>query len=101
MTTRFEWDPEKAAANLRKHAISFEIATRIFADPFALSEQSGVEAGELRWRTLGVVEGYLLLLVAHTTSDQMENGQPLEIIRIISARAASKRERHRYEEATR
>ena len=41
MTKRFEWDPEKATANLRKHGVSFETATRIFADPFALSEPSG------------------------------------------------------------
>jgi len=101
MTMRFEWNSEKAAANLRKHAVSFETATRVFADPFALSEQSGIEEGELRWRTLGVVEGYLLLLVAHTTRDEMEAGKSVEIIRIISARAADKKERGRYEEKSR
>jgi uncharacterized protein len=82
MMTRFEWHPAKAAANLRKHAISFDIAMRAFADPFALSHHTGIEGGELRWQTLGVVEGYLLLLVAHTTREETEGGQPVEVIRI-------------------
>jgi len=60
MTTRFEWDSAKAAVNLRKHEISFDIALRVFADPFALSEQVRIEGGEQRWQTLGIVEGYLL-----------------------------------------
>ena len=101
MTTRFEWDPAKAAANLRKHAISFDIAMRAFADPFALSYQTGIEGGELRRQTLGVVEGYLLLLVAHTTREETEGGQPVEVIRIISARAADRKERKRYEQESR
>ena len=36
---RFEWDPAKAAANRRKHGVSFETAARVFADPYALFEQ--------------------------------------------------------------
>jgi uncharacterized protein len=42
MSTRFEWDLAKAAINLRKHAISFDIALRVFADPFALTEQARI-----------------------------------------------------------
>ena len=98
---RFEWDPAKAAANLRKHGISFDIAIRAFADPFALSHQTGIEHGELRWQTLGVVEGHLLVLIAHTAGEATEEGQPVEIIRIISARAADRKERHRYEQESR
>ena len=101
MMLRFEWDPTKATANLRKHAISFDIAMRVFADPFALSHQTGSERGELRWQTLGVVEEYLLLLVAHTTREEIESGQPVEVIRIISARAADRKERKRYEQESR
>ena len=56
MAMRFEWDPAKAAVNLRKHGISFDVAVRVFADPFALTEQVRIEGGELRWQTLGVVE---------------------------------------------
>jgi len=101
MTTRFEWDPVKAAANLRKHAISFDIAMRAFADPFALSEQTGIESGELRWQTLAVVEECLLLLIAHTTREEIEDGQLVEVIRVISARAADRKERQRYEQESR
>ena len=53
MSTRFKWDRAKAAINLRKHAISLDIALRVFADPFALTEQVRIEGGEQRWQTLG------------------------------------------------
>ena len=101
MATRFEWDPAKAAINLRKHAISFDIALRVFADPFALTEQVRVEGDEQRWQTLGTVEGHLLVLVAHTIRDEEEDGQPIEVIRIISARRADRKERQRYEQESR
>jgi uncharacterized DUF497 family protein len=101
MVTRFEWDPVKAAANLRKHGVSFEIAMRAFADPFALTEQDRIEGGERRWQTLGMVEGRVLLLVAHTFRDEDEDGEAIAVIRIISARAADRRERRRYEQETR
>ena len=45
--------------------MSFEIADRVFADPFAAAWRDRIENAELRCQTLGVVEGYLLLLVAH------------------------------------
>lgn len=93
MTSRFEWDAAKARSNLRKHGVSFELATRAFADPFAWTEQDRVEHGEHRWQTLGLVEGQVLLLVAHTVRDD-EDGT--EIIRIISARRAEPKERKRY-----
>ena len=91
--TRFEWDPAKAWSNHRKHGISFEIAGRVFEDPDAFSEQDRIERGELRWQTLGLVAGVLLLLVAHTVQ---YDGQD-EVIRIISARRADRKERKRYE----
>ena len=94
MTIEFEWDPNKAEANRKKHGVSFETACRVFTDPFALVKQDRIEGGEYRWQTLGMVEGCLLLLVAHTVRD--ENGT--EIIRIISARRASRKERRRYEQ---
>jgi uncharacterized protein len=95
MQTRFEWDSVKAQSNLRKHHLSFELAIRVFADPFALVEQDRIENGEHRWQTLGLVEGYLLVLVAHTVRDD-EDGT--ELIRIISARRAEPKERKRYEQ---
>jgi hypothetical protein len=94
MAIEFEWDRNKAEANRKKHGVSFETACRVFTDPFALVEQDRIEGGEYRWQTLGMVEGCLLLLVAHTVRD--ENGT--EIIRIISARRASRKERRRYEQ---
>jgi len=92
---RFEWDNAKAKTNRRKHGISFEIACHIFDDSYALVEQDRIEGGELRWQTIGTVDGLLLLLVAHT----VESGDdgPAETIRIISARRADRGERERYE----
>lgn len=95
---RFEWDAMKAKSNLRKHQVSFETAARVFADPFALVVQDRIESGEWRWQTLGMVEGSLLLLVAHTVDDDQDGS---EIIRIISARRADPREKKRYEEEIR
>lgn len=98
MSTTFEWDPDKAALNLIRHRISFDTAMRTFADPLALSAQDRIENGEYRWQTLGIVEGHLLLLVAHTLRDAPDGG---EVIRIISARRADPKERKRYEQQNR
>ena len=98
MQIRFEWDSIKAAVNLRKHGVSFEDATLAFADPYALMTQDRIEGQEPRWQTLGLVGGYLVLLVAHTVG---EDGEGTEIIRIISARAADRKERKRYEDQNR
>ena len=62
---RFAWDPEKARANLAKHGVAFEDAAEVFADVLARSVQDRHEAGEERWQTLGMVQGVVLLLVAH------------------------------------
>jgi uncharacterized protein len=90
----FEWDEGKARRNQRKHGISFERAQFVFEDPFALTEQDRFENGERRWQTLGLVEGIVILLVAHTVVEEGEN----ELLRIISARRADRREQRRYEE---
>ena len=97
----FEWDAAKAAANLHKHGVSFELAMRVFADPFALTGPESIEHGEQRWQTIGAVEGHVLLLVAHTVLEVNEHDQITEVIRIISARAADKKERQRYEQEIR
>lgn len=94
MSIRFEWDPAKAASNRLKHGVRFETAARVFADPLALTEFDGFDRSEARWRTIGLVDGVQLLVVAHTQRD--DNGD--EIIRIISARRADPRERRRYGE---
>ena len=58
-------------------------------------KQDRIENGEYRWQTLGVVDGYLLLLVAHAVRDDVDG---TEVIRIISARRAEPKERKRYEQ---
>ncbi len=93
MHISFEWDEDKARANLKKHHVSFEVAARVFLDPLALAYQDCIENGEHRWQTFGMVEGCLLLLVAHTVRHD-EDG---EVIRIISARRADKKEKKHYE----
>jgi uncharacterized protein len=78
----FEWNEEKAKSNRRKHGITFEDAMQVFDDPFALAAQERIEQGELRWQTIGAVEGVVVVLVAHTVREEGIH----EIIRIISAR---------------
>jgi uncharacterized protein len=96
--TQFEWDERKNFANRRKHGVSFEAASRVFLDPFFVSVKDRIQDGEQRWRTYGEVDGILLLMVAHTVREENARGEPLEIIRIISARRATRKERQLYEE---
>ena len=90
---RFVWDEKKNPANRLKHHVSFETAMLVFDDPHHLSAQDRHMDGEERWQTLGLVGGVVVLLVAHTHADA--DGE--EVIRIISARKATRRERLRYE----
>ncbi|MDR0310574.1 MAG: BrnT family toxin [Acidobacteriota bacterium] len=80
--------------NYRKHGIRFDEAALVFDDPLSVSEQDRIEDGEQRWQTIGMVDGCLLLLVAHTV--RFEDGDT-EIVRIISARRISRKERRHYE----
>jgi len=91
---RFEWEEEKNRCNLAKHKVSFETAIAVFDDPFALSVQDRVVDGEERWQTAGLIDGVILLIVAHTWED--DDGE--EVIRLISARKATGSERQAYEE---
>lgn len=95
MDRYFEWDDRKAEGNFRKHGIRFEEAAQVFGDPLAVSVQDRIENGEWRWQTIGMAGGQLLLLVAHTV--QLEDGRT-EVVRIISARRADRKERRRYED---
>jgi uncharacterized protein len=90
---RFEWDPRKAASNRRKHRISFELAKQVFWDPLVIQFIEGMEHGEIRWRAIGEAYG-ALLFVSYATFEE-EDGT--EIVRIISARKASRQERRAYE----
>jgi uncharacterized protein len=94
MKMRFVWDPAKAESNHRKHGVQFEDAVRVFFDPLHLTVQDRVEGGEYRWQTIGQVAGAAVLLVAHTVTE--DGPEPVETIRIISARRATPQERKRY-----
>jgi uncharacterized protein len=98
---RFEWDERKNLSNQRKHGIGFEAASRIFLDPLFISIKDRVQEGEERWRTYGEVDDVLLLMVAHTVREEAGRAETFEVIRIISARRATRRERQRYEEENR
>ena len=90
---RFEWDENKNRENRKKHGVSFEIAMEV-DDPFSLTSQDRIVEGEERLWTLGRVEDLNILVVVHTVVDERDE----EIIRIISARKATPRERAFYEE---
>lgn len=93
---RFEWDPKKSESNKRKHGFDFSFASRVFADPFRVMDIEGHEHGEIRWRTIGEIDGVLIVIVSHTTREEGET----EIIRIITARRARRHERLAYEETS-
>jgi len=98
MDRYFEWDEAKAQSNHRKHGISFDVAAKVFDDPLCRTEQDRIENGEYRWQTLGMVNGCLMLMVAHTVFYGGENSdESYELVRIISARPATRKERKRYE----
>jgi uncharacterized protein len=91
---RFEWDPKKAEANLRKHKVSFEMARLVFEDRLAVSiTDTEHSEGEERWMTLGRTGGAgSILVVCHVYRER--GGE--EVIRIISARKATAKERRQY-----
>jgi uncharacterized protein len=87
-TDDFEWDDAKAAQNLARHGVSFDMARLAFDDPFALArEDRRYDYGEARYILLGMVQDRLLA-IAYT-----HRGARL---RIISVRLAEPRERRRY-----
>ena len=89
MGLRFTWDPAKAAANLRKHLVSFMEAATAFADPLSITiPDPDHSVGEERFVLMGLSNRDRLLVVAH-----VERG---DLIRIISARLATRRERKTY-----
>jgi hypothetical protein len=88
---KFEWDESKAARNLRKHSVSFDEATTIFGDPFAITyPDPGHSIEEVRFLTFGHTSSGRLIVVSHT-----DRGDK---IRIISAREMTRKERNDYEQ---
>ena len=87
MDIEFEWDQRKAAANFAKHGVSFEAAKDVFFDENRLYELDN-ESDEERWRTIGIAAGKILFVVYTESND--------DVVRIISAREATKREQREY-----
>lgn len=90
----FEWDPEKARANLAKHGVSFDTAEEVFLDPLSLTVDDVAHSSE-EWRLLiiGRSGRGQLLVVCHTVRGDK--------IRLIAARPATRGERLAYEEQDR
>jgi len=92
MAPTFEWNPTKAAANLKRHGVSFDEAATTFQDPLArLHDDPGHSVAERREVIVGHSSQGRLLLVCFTHRGST--------IRLISARPATRRERRDYEEA--
>lgn len=84
----FEWDNEKASANLRKHGVSFDLPTQAFLDPFAVEWIDKREAyGEERTILLAMADGTILVVVYTERGDRR---------RLISARRATRHEQNLY-----
>jgi uncharacterized DUF497 family protein len=86
---RVDYDPAKAAGNLRKHKVSFADAEGVLQDPMALTVEDRSSTGERRFVSIGLGNAGALLLVVYT-----EHG---DACRLISARRPSRREREQYE----
>jgi uncharacterized DUF497 family protein len=87
----FEWDPRKAAANARKHDVTFQEAATAFGDPLAITfADPDHSVSEKRYITFGLSGHGRLVVVSHT-----DRG---EKTRIVSARPVTRRERNIYEE---
>ena len=87
----FDWDPDKAESNLRKHGVSFEEASTVFGDPLAmLMSDPDHSVDEERYVLLGTSLRKKLLVVAFA--------ERTLLTRLISARRATRTERRKYEE---
>ena len=90
----FEWNSDKAKSNKRKHRLGFEVAATVFKDPQALSVfDTEHSEDEERWITMGIASSGNLVVVVHTYKEENDNSV---IIRIISARKATKNETKQY-----
>lgn len=90
---RFEWDPRKSVANARKHGVSFDEAQTVFADEHALLiDDPDHSEAEDRFILLGLSAPLRVLVVVHCYREQED------LLRIISARKATKTERATYDE---
>ena len=91
----FEWNPAKAASNLRKHRVSFDLAATVFQDPLMTSifDRDHNELEE-RWITMGQTKDGQLLVVSHTYEQTASDETS---VRLISARPVTRNERRQFE----
>jgi uncharacterized DUF497 family protein len=91
---KFEWDPKKEEINIKKHGVTFEQASYVFSDPYALDKYDEEHSEqEDRWLLLGKSMNEVILVVVHTFKDQ----DGMELVRIIGARKASNSESKEYQ----
>jgi len=94
MNYDFEWNPQKAQLNKKKHGVTFDEAATIFLDPMAITIYDPDHSGdEDRWVPLGISKNARLLIVCHTFR---EKSPEAATIRIFSSRKATKREDQGY-----
>lgn len=91
----FEWDDAKAESNLAKHGVNFTDAMSVLLDPLAITRFDEEHSeDEERWVSVGRAANGQLLLAVHTFS---ATGPNTALLRLISARPATRREREQYE----
>lgn len=89
MHMEIEWDAAKAAANFKKHGVSFEEAATSLLDPQALAQEDAASSGEARWVLTGMSVSARLLTVVYTLRAE-------DRIRLISARKSTRKEASYY-----
>ncbi len=91
MPLKFEWNPKKAKQNIEKHGVSFDEAATVFSDPLSITyDDPDHSYGENRYIIIGLSALGNLLFISHAETDA--------VIRIISARLLTRKERKQYEQ---
>lgn len=89
----FEWDPDKERSNIERHGVDFTEAATVFGDPLELTiSDPDHSVGEFRFLSIGHSVRNRILAVSYTERE--------DLVRIISARTASPKERRQYESGT-
>ena len=91
---RFEWHEAKDRSNRKRHGIDFETAQLVFEDPRCITFIERISDDEQRWHAIGSVEKIIVIVVVHAYREEGSD----EIIRIISARRATRHERNLYDQ---
>ena len=91
MSLKFEWNPKKAKQNIEKHGVSFEEASTVFSDLLSMTyDDPDHSYGENRYIIIGLSALGNMLFVSHAEIN--------DVIRIISARPLTRKERKQYEQ---